>query len=147
MTARSPSSALETEIDCGGERLHAVLVASCNAHLPFADRVETALRAALELLAKDPDLARLLTVESYLDGGEASPRYHYWRKRFGAILRRAAAESPEVLANPSFVEPALIGGLSFQIARRVLARETDRLEELLPGFTDYLLAYYSEPSK
>ncbi len=126
----------------GAQRLHDAITAVCDPHASFADRVQAALRAALALLAADPDLARLLTVEPYLDDDDTFLRYQHWKKHYGALLRRAAAESPEASTNPPFVEPALIGGLRSQIAHRVLVGETNRLEDLLPGFTEFLLAYY-----
>lgn len=126
----------------GAERLHDVIAASCDPRAPFAERVQSGLRVALALLVADPDLARLLTVEPYLDDDDTFLRYQHWKKRYGALLRRAAPESPEALTNPPFVEPALIGGIRSQIAHCVLAGEADRLEDLLPGFTEFLLAYY-----
>ena len=124
------------------QRLRDTIAAACDPRDAFADRVQAGLRVALALLAADPALARLLTVEPFLGDGDPLPRYRHWQKRYGALLRRAAAESPEALTNPPFVEPALIGGIRSQIADLVLAGEDDRLEDLLPGFTEFLLAYY-----
>ena len=101
----------------GAQRLHDAIATSCDPREPFAERVQAALRAALALLAADPTLARLLTVEPCLGSELVIRRHQRWQKRYGALLRRAAAESPEASSHPSFLEPALIGGLRFQVAR------------------------------
>jgi hypothetical protein len=131
----------------GAERLLGAITATCDPRAGFAVQVEVALRAALEFLASEPGLARRLTVEPRL-GDEAGIRsYQRWQKLYGALLRRAAGAHPELPIHPRFLEPALIGGIRFQIARHVLAGEAAKLEALTPELLQFVLSYYLEPGQ
>jgi hypothetical protein len=115
-------------------------------HLPTC--LEASLRAALEMLAGDPELAHLLTVQPYLDGEEVALAGHReWIGRLGELLRDAAARDPRASREPSFLVPFLIGGVRFQIARLVLSGEGHDLLRLLPGTLEALLAYWFEPGE
>ena len=62
-------------------------------------------------------------------------------------MRGAAAACPEAGSHPFFLEPFLIGGIRFQIARRVLDGEAGQLEQLLLDALQFLLANYLEPGE
>ena len=132
----------------GAERLHEAIAAAYDPRADFAEKVEVALGAALAFLAAEPDLAHQLAVEPYFLWDDASVACRErWRKRYGALLRHAAAQSPEALTHPPFVEPALIGGIRFQIALRVIAGQTAELPALLPGLLRFVLSYYMDPKQ
>jgi hypothetical protein len=134
--------------EAGARRLFAcVREAGAEGH-DLPSRLEAGLRAALELLAAEPELAYVLTVSPYVGGDEAALDYHRdWIGRFGDLLRDAAADDPRASREPSFLAPFLIGGVRFQIARLVLAGEGPDLLRLLPGTLEALLAYYFEPGE
>jgi hypothetical protein len=103
---------------------------------------------ALEMLAAEPDLARLLTVDPYLDGEEgALDALQEWIGRLGKLLDAAAASDPRASREPAFLAPFLIGGVRFQIARLVLNGEASDLSRLLPSLLESLLSYYFEPGE
>jgi hypothetical protein len=134
--------------ELGFERLHAAILAACAGCEDFPGRLAAALRATLGLLADEPDLARLLTVQPYLDGGEEALRaQRRWLRHFGDLLRDAAAAYPEANPHPRFLEPFLIGGIRFQIARQVLTGEAAQLQSLLPSTLQFLLAFYFAPQE
>jgi hypothetical protein len=142
---RPPAPASPWPGEAGAERLRDAVLAACARRKDFPGQLEAALRAALELLAADPDLAHLLTVRPYLDDGEAALRaQRRWLHRFGELLRNAAPACPEADSRPRFLEPFLIGGIRFQIAGQVLDGEAEQLQRLLSSALEFLLSFYLE---
>ncbi|HVS99801.1 MAG TPA: hypothetical protein VHE08_04725 [Solirubrobacterales bacterium] len=134
--------------DAAARRLLAAVRRACDEGEDLPGRLEAGLGAALDLFARDPELARLLAVQPYLGGDEeAFDAQQKWIARFGGLLSDAAAEDPRATAEPSFVAPFLIDGARFQIARLVLSGEGSDLLRLLPGMLEAMLAYYYEPGE
>ena len=121
---------LAATFETAADRLLAALDATHRPQAGFAEQVEASLRAALDLLASDPTLAALLTVD-FLPGSEALPdRYHRLLWRLAARLRHAADERSLPAPSP-LLERAIIGGLTAAVATYVGEDETDRLLELV----------------
>ncbi|MBA3866146.1 MAG: hypothetical protein H0X42_07355 [Solirubrobacterales bacterium] len=121
---------------------------ACEAGEDLPGRLEAGLRAALEMLAADPELADRLTVAPCLGGDDGAPDAQTdWIDRFGALLRDAAASDPRASAEADFLAPFLIGGVRFQIGRLVSKGEGPDLLRLLPGTLEALLACYFEPGE
>ena len=100
------------------------------------------LKAALDVLADEPALARFLFVEAPSGGDEIALRYHEWLGRYGTLLRSAAPDLPsESLPEPE-VEQVIIGGIASRVASEVLRGRGDRLRELADPFLEYVLAFY-----
>ena len=140
--ASSPSA-----FDHGAERLLETITATCDPRAGFAKQVESAFSAALALLATEPGLAHLLTVEPRLGNEAAIRSYQRWKKRYGALLRHAAGTDAELPVHPRFLEPALIGGICFQVRRHVLAGRSTELPALLPELLKFVLSCYVEPNQ
>ncbi|MBS1675997.1 MAG: hypothetical protein JST08_01300 [Actinobacteria bacterium] len=135
--------------DAGARRLFTHVRSACAEHDRLPARLEAGLRAALDLLAEEPDLARLLTVDPYLgDDQVALAAQREWIGRFARLLREAVADDPRTTPSDlRFLGEFLIGGVRFQIARRVLKGESAELPRLLPGLLEGLLAYYFDPGE
>jgi hypothetical protein len=132
--------------ESGAEQLFERVRSTCDTRRGLPGRLEAGLRAALAMLAEEPDLARLLTVDPYLgDDQVALDAHRAWIRRFGDLLRSAAAEDPRTSRESDFLAYFLIGGVRFQIARLVLKGEGPALPRLLPGLLEALLADYFEP--
>jgi hypothetical protein len=144
---RPSSSPTGTDYERGAERLRATIVAACERGAAFPARVEAALRATLALLAAEPELARLLAVQPHGAGADAHHCYREGLKRYGALLRRAAASDPQASVQPDFLEPAVIAGIVWQIARSLLADGPEALEGLLPALLEFVLVYYLDPAQ
>ncbi len=130
------------------ERLYERVREACAAEADLPGRLAAALRAALDLLAADPELAYRLTVDPALGLEPEAPRAALrWVARFGDLLSGAAAEDPRASREPAFLAGFLVGGVRFQIAGLVLAGEAADLPRLLPGVLEALLAYYLEPGE
>ena len=137
------------EGEAGARRLLSIVRASCPQGEDLPTRLGAGLRAALGELAADPELASLLSVEAHLHPDEgALDAQREWTRRFGAVLRDAAASEPRASAvEPSFLAPFLIDGVRFQIGRMVIAGEASDLLRILPQTLAALLAYYFEPGE
>ncbi len=108
----------------------------------WPDQVVSALRAALEFFAAEPDLARLCLVESV----SATPRIAVrFREAVlaavpGLAAGRAELDDPELLLPET--EDAILGGIVSLASGSIIAGETEKLPELLPDFVDFALSPY-----
>jgi hypothetical protein len=135
--------------DCGARRLFAQVRGACAGGEDLPTRLEAGLRAALGMLAAEPELAYELTAAPYLGADEAAiDGVREWLGHFGGLLRDAAASDPRTTPTElRFLAAFLIGGVRFQIARLVIAGEARDLLRLLPETLEALLAYYFEPGE
>ena len=128
--------------ELGHERLFDVLSASCYEGAKIEQRVGSSLEAALEVLAAEPALARLLFVEAPSAGDEIALRYHEWLQRYGTLLRSAAPDLPPEFAPAPEVEGVIVGGIASRVASEVLRGRGEKLQELAAPFVEYILAFY-----
>lgn len=134
--------------DVGAQRLFAHVQEACGAGSDFPIRLEAGLRAAIELLAAEPELAYELTVAPHLGADAAAlDGMGRWLDRFGELLRDAAADDPRASREPSFIGRFLVDSVRFQIGRLILSREGDELPRLLPRLLEGVLSYYFRPGE
>jgi AcrR family transcriptional regulator len=139
---RDKQDCVATAHELGHERLFEVLSTGCYEGATIEGRVGTSLGAALDVLAKEPALARFLFVEAPSGGDEIALRYHEWLGRYGTLLRPAAPDLPsESLPEPE-VEQVIVGGIASRVASEVLRGRGDKLRELSEPFLEYVLAFY-----
>lgn len=141
LAARSPWSG-----DTGARRLLIHVEEACKGCQGLPARLEAGLRATLELLASEPELAYELTVAPWLESDDgALDAQRAWMARFGELLGDAVADDPAATTSciPSLAS-FVIGGVRFQIARKVLNKEASDLLLLLPSLLEGVLAYYFE---
>jgi AcrR family transcriptional regulator len=108
----------------------------------WPDQVRLAVARALELLGADNRLARLCTVEVHLAGVCGEIRHRALADRLGFHLAIGRDERPLGAALPPHLEPTLIGGAFALVARQLGGGEGNKLRELAPELTQYLLAPY-----
>jgi hypothetical protein len=119
-----------------------VLSVNCYEGATIEERVGVALEAALDVLAEQPEFARLLFVEAPSAGDEIALRYHEWLQRYGTLLRSAAPDLPPEAVPAPEVEQVIVGGLASRVASQVLRRSGEHLRELAGPFLEYILAFY-----
>jgi AcrR family transcriptional regulator len=133
-----------TAHEAGHKRLFDLLSASCYEGATIGERVGSSLEDALEVLAAEPALARLLFVDAPSAGDEIALRYHEWLQRYGTLLRSAAPDlPPESLPIPE-VEQVIVGGIASRVASEVLRGRGKRLQGLADPFLEYVLTFYRQ---
>lgn len=121
-------------------------VAAASERVPQAtpERTRAMLQAVLEVLAAEPGFARMCMVEAAAAGPQALKRYVSVIEGFLPLLdeidsyeaaRRHRAQPPGPVERK-----ALIGGVAWLIYQHVAARQTERLPDLLPELTRFVLA-------
>lgn len=129
------------------ERLLGVLTYQCYARATLVERVSSAFKAGLELLAADPALTQLVIVEAPAAGGSIATHHHHWMDRYGRLLKFATVGSPDVVKPSPRVEPAVIGGVVSRVKQQVLEGKTERLPELCPELVQFVLSFYGISSE
>jgi AcrR family transcriptional regulator len=98
--------------------------------------------AVLAFLAAEPELARLCLVESQSAGPAIAGRLHDAVHEVVPFLEQGRAERDDERELPPTTEESTIGALVMLASRKVAAGEAERLEDLLPDFTEFILAPY-----
>lgn len=115
------------------------VLAAPGASEPWPQRVRARLAALLDVLARDPPVARFYLVEPLAAGGEIAARYRDAMQLLAETLR----PEPEPPGHDVEVrDQALIGGVATLIVRRLNAGAAERLPELLPDLVELVLAPY-----
>jgi AcrR family transcriptional regulator len=115
------------------------MLAAPGASEPWPDRIRARLAALLDVLARDPTVARFYLVEPLAAGGEVAARYRDSMQLLAETLR-PEPEPPGL--DIEVRDQALIGGVATLIVRRLNAGATERLPELLPDLVELVLAPY-----
>jgi AcrR family transcriptional regulator len=108
-----------------------------------------ATRAVLGFLASEPDLARLLLVESRSAGPAVAGRFNEAIAELRPLLAagRAARPSEKERPLPDSTEDSVLGSLVSLLHRKVAAGEAARLGELLPDAVEFVLSPYVGPDE
>jgi AcrR family transcriptional regulator len=130
--------------EAGHERLLEILTVACDPSAPLPERVERALRAALEALSSDPDLARLLFVEAP-SSVELALRHHQWLRCYGGLLGDAAPEATPASVSAADFAQVVVGGIATRVASEILDGGSAQLGNLTPQLAEYVLAFYGRP--
>jgi hypothetical protein len=140
----SPVPIAPSEVDRAAARMQATIASTCEPAAPFPEQLQATLRAALALLAAQPDLLCLLTDPT--GSRWASERQFAWRESVAAALRTAAERGGGLLGPEPLTELLLIAGAQSQLRRALYEGEGDRIAERLPGLHQFILAYYPKPA-
>ncbi|MET0306886.1 MAG: TetR/AcrR family transcriptional regulator [Solirubrobacterales bacterium] len=115
------------------------MLAAPGAGEEWPDRVRARLAALLDVLARDPAVARCFLVEPLAAGGEVAGRY---REAMGLLAATLRPEPPPSELNMEVRDQALVGGIATLIVRRLNSGGAARLPELLPDLVELALAPY-----
>jgi AcrR family transcriptional regulator len=124
------------------ERLLEILERSCERGSSVEERVETALGATMDMLAGEPQVARLLFVEAPSASQEIALRYHDWLRRYGVLLRSAIPQAPARSSLAVEMDQVIVGGIASRVASEILQGQAAKLRILIPHLVDYVLAFY-----
>jgi AcrR family transcriptional regulator len=122
------------------EHVRASMLATPGAAEPWPDRIRARLAALLDVLARDPAIARCYLVEPLAAGGEVAARYRDAMQ----LLAEALRPEPEPPGHDVEVrDQALVGGVATLLVRRLNAGAADRLPDLLPDLVELVLAPFT----
>lgn len=107
----------------------------------WTDRAVAALRALLELVAAEPERARVAIVEANTAGLEARRRYAATTADLAAALREGRAAEP-LEQPPASFEDAAVAGIAWVLHQRLTTGEPVVVEDLLPEVESFLIAPY-----
>jgi AcrR family transcriptional regulator len=102
-------------------------------------RVEAGLAAFLEIVAANPEAARMAMIESLSATPSASARYDAALHEFVELLRRGTPVDSKL---PETIEETLVGGVAWIVNQQIRRGEAARAAELLPELSEFLLSPY-----
>jgi AcrR family transcriptional regulator len=112
---------------------------------PWSDRITAALRALVDLLASEHDIARMAMVEVTAVGEDARIRYRAALGRFTYFLEEGRSASPQGDELPADTARFAIGGATSMIFDEVRAGRGPELRRLLPDLVFAVLMPYLGP--
>jgi AcrR family transcriptional regulator len=112
---------------------------------PWPDRICAALRALVELLAAEHDIARMAMVEVTAVGEDARIRYRAALGRFTYFLEEGRSVSPQGEELPADTARFAIGGATSMIFDEVRAGRGPELRRILPDLLFAVLMPYLGP--
>jgi AcrR family transcriptional regulator len=125
------------------DHVREVAAEAATAEEDWPHRAISAARTVLEFFAAEPDLARLCLVESTSAGPAVAARY---RAAVDAVEPFLAQGREQRSAGdrqlPDSTEESILGALASLASRKVAAGEAERLPDLLPDFSEFILAPY-----
>lgn len=124
------------------ERLFGALKEACEDGGELPDMVRRSLDAGLRLLATEPFLAQLLTLEAPAAGGRITRRHFEWLGCYATLLTEGATRLPAARRPSSSAELTIVGGIASRIAAAVLAEQTACLPQLCADLSEVVLAFY-----
>ena len=125
-----------------------LLLEAFEAESEWPPAVRNSLSALLGLLAEDPAVARLLTVETFVAGAAVAERFRLAFEvavpylRLGRELR-----DPDGKALPESTERGLMGGVNSLIGRFAFSNRAGDLIDLEPDLVQFVLTPYVGPAE
>jgi AcrR family transcriptional regulator len=112
---------------------------------PWPDRIAAGLRALVDLLASESDIARMAMVEATAVGEDARIRYRAALGRFTYFLEEGRTVSPRGEELPEETARFAIGGATSMIFDEVRAGRGPELRRILPDLLYAVLMPYLGP--
>jgi AcrR family transcriptional regulator len=122
----------------GVERLVTVIEGAVDSERGWTNRVSAGLRAGLDFLSANPELAHLLLVEALAAARPARLEHERSLERLAEVLRPPAGNGQGAVSEET--ARLLAGGLASHLSGCVLAGEAERLPQLHDLMLQYLLA-------
>jgi len=105
----------------------------------WQQRIESGLAALLRFVSEQPAAARMCLVESLSATPRSSVSYDAAMGAFVALLKENAPLNNQL---PETIEETLVGGVAWILHQKIRAGETERIAELLPELSRFLLSPY-----
>lgn len=105
-------------------------------------RVRAGLTAFLTYVGEEPALARTCMVEALTAGPASVQYYEESQQAFISLFQLGRSVSPHGGELPETLEEALIGGVFWIIYQRLAGPGPEKIGELLPEMTEFILTPY-----
>lgn len=102
-------------------------------------QVEAGLAAFLNVVAAQPDAARMAMIEALSATPSSSARYEAALHGFVEMLSR---RTPDDSGLPETIEETLVGGVAWIVNQQIRRGEAARAPELLPELSEFVLSPY-----
>jgi AcrR family transcriptional regulator len=103
------------------------------------DQVVGGLEALLEFIAEHPAATRMSMVESISATRSSARLYDAGMRDFVDLLRKSALDGAEL---PETIEESLVGGVAWILQQQIRRGEAERVGELLPELSQFVLSPY-----
>jgi AcrR family transcriptional regulator len=103
------------------------------------DRIAAGLRALLEFVAAHPAASRMCMVEAIAATPSSARLYDSGMHEFVELLRSSAPGDADL---PETIEESLVGGVTWVLQLQIRRGDTERVPELLPELSQFVLAPY-----
>jgi len=103
------------------------------------DQVVGGLEALLEFIAEHPAATRMAMVESISATRSSARLYDAGMRDFVDLLRNSALDGTEL---PQTIEESLVGGVAWILQQQIRRGEAERVGELLPELSQFVLSPY-----
>jgi AcrR family transcriptional regulator len=124
---------------------HVTAAFEASAGEPWPERIAAFLRALVELLATEADIARLSMVEVTAAGDEARTRYRAALARFTQFLEEGREYSSQGEELPADTARFAVGGATSMIFDEIRAGRGPELKRILPDLVFAVLMPYLGP--
>lgn len=124
------------------ERGRARILEAIPAGAAWEEQALCALRALLDLIAEEPQAARVALVEVQTAGPGSLAAYEDLLESLTPVLRKGRALSPAGAELPQSFEDATIAGVAWLLHQRLVAGELGNVEKLLPDLVGILVEPY-----
>ena len=115
------------------------MLEACQGERVWPAKVAAAVAAAVDFAIDEPELARLLTIESLIHQPDGGQRYARMLEHFAELLR---AEAPHDRRRPKSVELALVGGVAQTLADHLRSGDDATLRRSVPELVELILVPY-----
>lgn len=103
------------------------------------DQVVAGLEALLEFIAEHPAATRMCMVESISATRSSARLYDAGMRDFVELLRNSGLDNSDL---PGTIEESLVGGVAWILQQQIRRDEAERVGELLPELSQFVLSPY-----
>lgn len=126
-------------VDATLGEMRVVVEEACERNTSPEDQVVAGLEALLEFIAEHPAATRMCMVESISATRSSARLYDAGMRDFVHLLRKSALDSSDL---PDTIEESLVGGAAWILQQQIRRGEAERVGELLPELSQFVLSPY-----
>jgi AcrR family transcriptional regulator len=127
-------------VDASLSEMRAVVEEACAGHNGHqGDGIVAGMEALLDFIAEHPAASRMCMVEAISATPSSARLYDAAMRDFVELLRRSSPADADL---PETIEESLVGGVAWILQLQIRRGETERIVELLPELSQFVLSPY-----